>query len=125
MKEGKIDFKAGVNGVVKINRDALYQINALNDICFATIHGNKQIESGKLIGGCRVIPLVVEEEKLIRFENICKQTGPIVEVKSFPKTRIGIVTTGSEVKEGRITDKFGPVLRNKAKETNSEVVGQI
>ncbi len=125
VKEGKIEFKAGVDGVVKINREALYQVNALGDICFATIHGDKRIEAGKLIGGCRVIPLVVEESKLIEFENICKHTGPIVEVKSFPKTRIGIVTTGSEVKEGRITDKFGPVLRDKARETNSEVIGQI
>jgi hypothetical protein len=125
VKEGKIEFKAEQKGVVKINKEALYQVNALGDICFATIHGNKQIAEGKLIGGCRVIPLVVEEARLAEFEKICKQTGPIVEVKTFRKTTVGIVTTGSEVKEGRIADKFGPVLRKKAEETDSEVIGQI
>jgi hypothetical protein len=125
VKEGKIEFKAAVKGVVKINREVLYQVNALGDICFSTIHGNKQTEEGKLIGGCRVIPLVVEEEKLRAFEHICEKEGPIVEVKPFQSTKIGIVTTGSEVKEGRISDKFGPVLRKKAEETASEVIGQI
>ncbi|MFH0994846.1 MAG: hypothetical protein V1844_05020 [Pseudomonadota bacterium] len=27
---------------------------------------------------------------------------------------VGIVTTGSEIFQGRITDKFGPVLRDKS-----------
>jgi len=125
VKEGKIEFRAEQKGVLKINKEALFQVNSLDDICFSTIHGNKQIEAGKLIGGCRVIPLVVEESKLAQFEEICRQTGPIVEVKTYAKTRVGIVTTGSEVKEGRITDKFGPVLRSKAAETDSEVIGQI
>ena len=125
VKEGKIEFRSKHRGIVKINREALYRINALGNICFATIHGDKQTEEGKLIGGCRVIPLVVEEERLQPFEEICRQEGPIVEVRSYPVTKIGIVTTGSEVKEGRITDKFGPVLKDKAKETNSQVLGQI
>jgi hypothetical protein len=125
VKEGKIDFRSAHRGVVKINKEALYRVNALGDICFATIHGNKQTEEGKLIGGCRVIPLVVEEERLREFEEVCRQEGPIVEVRPFPLTKIGIVTTGSEVKEGRIADKFGLVLKNKAQETNSEIIGQI
>ncbi len=125
VKEGKIEFRAADRGVVKINKEALYRVNALGDICFSTIHGNKQTAADALIGGCRVIPLVVEEERMQEFEEICRQEGPIVEVRPFSSAKIGIVTTGSEVKEVRIADKFGPVLKNKAQETNSEVIGQI
>ena len=39
--------------------------------------------------------------------------------------KVGIITTGSEVYTGRITDKFGPVIRDKIDEIGSEVIKQI
>jgi molybdenum cofactor synthesis domain-containing protein len=39
--------------------------------------------------------------------------------------KVGIITTGSEVYTGRITDKFGPVIREKINEIGSEVIKQI
>lgn len=125
VKEGKIELIANTKGVLKINIDALYELNEVNEICFATIHGNKLVEEGKLLGGARVIPLVVREEILQRFEQICKEQGPIIEVRQLKPSKIGVVTTGSEILKGRIQDKFLPVLKEKAKELDGEIIGQV
>lgn len=125
VKEGKIELRASNEGILKINLQCLEDINSIEDISFATIHGNKAVKKGKLLGGTRVIPLVIKNEALDRLEKICKESFPLIEVKPFKEVKIGIVTTGSEVKLGRIEDKFGPVLIEKAKETNSIIIGQV
>ncbi|MSS63910.1 molybdopterin-binding protein [Velocimicrobium porci] len=124
-KEGKITLKAAYQGVLKINLDLLYQVNEDEAICFSTIHGNKVVLEGKALAGARVIPLAVKKEVIEKFEKICKEQGPLIEVFPIKKAKIGIVTTGSEVQSGRIEDKFGPVLEAKAKELGAEIVGQV
>ena len=124
-KEGKIDMRAEIEGLLRVNLEALYALNALGNICFATIRRNKVAARGKHLGGMRVIPLVVEEALLERFEAICRESGPVVEVVPLKQAKIGIVTTGSEIQEGRIQDGFGPVLRSKAEELHCTVIGQV
>ena len=125
VKEGKISLYADYKGVLKINVEALYAVTEDPEICFATIHGNKVVEEGSMVASTRVIPLVVKEEKLEAFEKVCAEMGPIVQVIPMKSAKIGMVTTGSEVQTGRITDKFGPVLEAKAKELGCEIVGQV
>ncbi len=126
VKEGKIELRAGCDGVLKINLDTLYAVNSGEEICFATIHGNKMVKKGALLGGARVIPLTVKEEVLQAFEQICQShTQPLIAVKKFQNAKIGIVTTGSEIASGRIEDKFGAVLVEKAKELGAVVMGQV
>lgn len=126
VKEGKIELRAACDGVLKINLDALYAVNSDDEICFATIHGNKQVTKGKLLAATRVIPLAVKEEVLERFEKACKESKtPLVEVKPFCPAKIGVVTTGSEIVSGRIADQFGPVLEKKAAEVGATIMGQV
>lgn len=125
VKEGKIELRAACDGVLKINLEALYELNAVDEICFSTIHGNKMVTKGKLLGGARVIPLAVKEEILKNFEEICSRYEPVISVRPFCRAKIGIVTTGSEIQTGRIADKFGPVLQAKAEELGAEIMGQV
>lgn len=125
VKEGKIELRAACDGVLKINLEALYELNAVDEICFSTIHGNKMVTKGKLLGGARVIPLAVKEEILDHFEEICREHGPVISVRPFRPAKIGIVTTGSEIQSGRIEDRFGPVLKEKAEELGAEIMGQV
>lgn len=125
VKEGKIELRAACDGVLSINLEALYALNTVDEICFSTIHGNKMVTKGKLLGGARVIPLAVKEEILEEFERICREHAPVISVRPLLPTKVGIVTTGSEIQSGRIQDKFGPVLKEKARELNAEVIGQV
>ena len=111
IKEGKIDFFAAYDGIVKIDKEKLLELNMIEDIMMATIHNNTPVKAGEKIGGTRVIPLMVSEEKLREVQQ--KITEPFIWVEKFKKKKVGIVTTGNEVFYGRIKDAFGPVIKNK------------
>jgi molybdenum cofactor synthesis domain-containing protein len=123
IKEGKIDFIAEHDGLLKIDTEALLAINSLGEIALATLHNNYPVKKGRKVAGTRVIPLVIEEEKIKAAEAIA-EGKKIVRVLPYTSAKIGIVTTGNEVYHGRITDAFGPVIREKAGEYGCEVLGQ-
>lgn len=79
------------------------------------MHGNRTVKKGTTVAGTRVIPLVIDAQKITQAEKICKDCYPLLEVQGMRKLRVGLVTTGSEVYHGRITDKFGPVIRRRLK----------
>ena len=92
----------------------------IDDISIATIHENQAVKRGKTLAGTRIIPLVIEEEVISRFEAVCRK--PVVEIVPFKKWKIGLIVTGSEVFYGRIEDKFEPVIRKKMDELNNVIL---
>ena len=123
-KEGKVELSAASRGLLKINSDALYHINEVDQVICATLHTNQTVTEGKIVAGTRIIPLVIEESKILQVEKICKTHFPLVAVKPFKPHTVGIITTGTEVYHERIKDTFTPVLRNKFNELGSTVVQQ-
>lgn len=122
-KEGKIELIADMDGLLKIRKDALVAVNSLGEMMIASRHGNFPVKKGDKIAGTRIIPLVIEEEKM---ERAVKAGGevPIFSVLPFHFKKVGIVTTGSEVKKGLIQDTFTPVLCEKLQEFPVEILGQ-
>ena len=116
-KEGKIELTAQCDGLLKINREKLNEVNALGQIVLASRHGNFPVKKGDKIVGMRVVPLVIEEEKMNHVKELCGEE-PIF-------MKVGFVTTGSEVYHGRITDKFTPVVKAKLEEAGMEVLGNV
>ena len=106
-KEGKIEWKAACDGLLKVDRERLYKINEAGGLMAAVRHGNFPVKRGDKLGGTRVIPLVIEEEKLQRIEAACAG-APVLTVLPFKKKTAGIITTGNEVFYGRIKDTFTP-----------------
>ncbi len=123
--EGKINLVANCNGLLKINADALYQINNKEGMVFATLHTNQVVATGRAVGGTRIVPLVIEEARVREVEAICQAHFPLVEISAFRAFKVGLVTTGNEVFHGRIQDGFGPVVRAKFSELGSSVMRQI
>lgn len=123
IKEGKIELSAAVDGLLKIDTGLLDEINDLEDMMIASRNSNTPIKAGEKICGTRVIPLVIEKEKMEEAVNVCGGK-PIFTILPYKKKRVGIVTTGSEVFHGRIEDKFGPVLKQKMEEYGAEIAGQ-
>lgn len=119
--EGKIELKSTANGLLKVNREGLKAVNSFGQMMIASRHGNTVVNTGDKICGTRIIPLVIEEEKMLKAKEAClKATGgkPIFEIKPFVHHKVGIITTGNEVYYGRIQDTFTPVIEEKIKEFN-------
>lgn len=124
IREGKVDLLAGRDGLLKVDRTVLTQLNDVEEIMFATLHTNQLVSQGQKVGGTRVIPLVVKEQVIITAEQLLRQTV-LIDVKPLRSFKVGLVTTGSEIFAGRIKDRFGPVLEQKFKALGSTIVRQI
>lgn len=123
VKEGKIELIAECDGVLKIDREKLCLINSLGEMMIASRHGDFPVKAGEKIAGTRIIPLVIEKEKMER----AKEVGgsmPIFTILPYQKKKAGIVTTGNEVYYGRIQDTFTPVIEEKLSEYEVTVMGQ-
>jgi molybdopterin biosynthesis enzyme len=123
--EGRVNLIAEFPGLLKVDVEALARLNSVEDVVFATLHGNHRVASGQPVAGTRVIPLVVTERQVADAERICGDSQPIVSIKPFQAFSVGMVTTGSEVFQGRIKDQFGPVVEKKFKALGSRIVRQI
>lgn len=70
IKEGKIELKATIDGMFYINQEKLKQINALGEVIIATRHSKFPVKAGDKLSGARVIPLVIEKEKMNQVKEI-------------------------------------------------------
>ena len=123
VKEGKIELVAAEDGLLKIDVERLNAINALGDIMIATRHSNFPVKKGDKIAGTRVVPLIIEKEKLDKAVELAGDK-PLMEILPFKHKKAGVVTTGNEVFHGRIKDTFGPVVFQKLREYDAEIIGQ-
>ena len=112
VKEGKIELIAACDGLFRVNSEKLIAVNSVDDIMVATRHGNTAVHKGDKLAGTRVIPLVIEEEKLRAAEQAAGGE-PLLELLPYIKKTAAIIATGSEVKKGLIQDTFTPVVRDK------------
>ena len=112
VKEGKIELRAEIDGLFRVNTALLNGVNSIDELMIATRHGNTPVKAGDKLCGTRVIPLVIDEKKLEQAEALCAGT-PILELLPYRLRRAGVITTGSEVFYGRIQDTFTPVIEQK------------
>ncbi len=127
-KEGKIDIVAKRDGLLKVKREGLKAVNGFGQMMIACRHGDFAVKKGDKLAGTRIIPLVIEKEKMEEARRAAVEVAgeePLLQLKPFVHKKVGIVTTGSEVFYGRIKDAFTPVIRQKLEEFDTEVIGHV
>ena len=122
VKEGKIELTAVCGGVFRVDSEKLNAVNSLGEMMIAARHGNFPVKAGDKLAGTRIIPLVIEKEKMERAKEAAGN-GPIFEIRPYLKKKAGIVTTGNEIFYGRIQDTFTPVIEEKLSEYDVELIG--
>lgn len=122
-KEGKIELIADTDGLLKVDTERLNKVNSLGEMMIASRHGNFCVKKGDKLAATRIIPLVIEEEKMQAAKEAAFG-GKILTLLPLKHRKAGIVTTGTEVYTGRIKDAFGPAIMEKLKEYDVEIIGQ-
>ncbi|SHI81119.1 molybdopterin-binding protein [Parasporobacterium paucivorans] len=118
--EGKIEIFADCDGLFKVDVERLNAINSLGEIIIATRHGNTPVKKGDKLVGTRIIPLIIEEEKIEEAERLAGKE-PLLTLLPFKPMKVGLLTTGSEIFHGRIKDTFTPVIVGKLEKYGLEV----
>lgn len=112
VKEGKIELRAEKDGFFRVDSERLLAVNLCEELMIATRKGNTAVRKGEKLAGMRVIPLVIQEEKLQAAERAAG-ARPLLELVPWKIKTAGMIVTGSEVYKGRIQDQFGPVVETK------------
>ena len=123
-KEGKIELIADCDGLLKINRKALMAVNSTPQMMIATIHGDLPVKKGQKLAGTRIIPLVIEKEKMQRAKEAAGEK-PLIQLYPLKKKTFGVVTTGSEVAKGLIQDTFTDVIVEKLGEYGCTMTAHV
>ncbi|MGB5685979.1 MAG: molybdopterin-binding protein, partial [Candidatus Electrothrix sp.] len=128
VNEGKASLRASYDGLLKIDKEALYRFNLLGEIMCSTLHTDTPVKKGEQVAATRLIPLVGERSLIAEAVAIATSVDPVESAKAgepaeagvkvirvlpLKKVKAGLVVTGSEVYYGRIEDKFEAVLREK------------
>ena len=111
--EGKISLKSAYRGLLKVNVQALTELNIVPDISCASRHNNILVEKGEVIAATRAIPLIIDENTLKAAINVATAAKGIFRIIPFSQPKTGLIITGNEVYSGLIEDKFAPIIRKK------------
>ena len=125
--EGKMTLTAGEDGLFRVNRPLLGEINSIGEITITTLPDHYPVKKGMKLAGMRIIPLVCQESEIEAAEALVRRAErPLMELVPYRKNLpVGIIVTGSEVYSGRIQDKFEPVVREKTAPFGANVLGCI
>jgi molybdenum cofactor synthesis domain-containing protein len=124
-REGKIQIRCEINGLLKIDVEGLKNINMLSDISVATFKSGMPCKKGQTVAAARLIPLFTSQEKMEEIERLAMRSGPVIKVLPYQRKLIGLVVTGSEVYEGLIEDGSDAFVVKKFEEYGCELVRKI
>jgi molybdenum cofactor synthesis domain-containing protein len=110
--EGRIDLSAACDGLFSTDVDRLNEINSIDEICISTRHSMIPVKAGDKLAGMRVVPLVIDGEKIARAKALAGNE-PIMEVLPYTLKTACVISTGSEIASGRVQDTFAPVITEK------------
>lgn len=112
--EGKIELTAAIDGLFLVDEKRLNIVNSFGEMMIATRPSGFIVKKGDKLAGTRIIPLVIEKEKMAKVTSLVGDQ-PILRVVPLKPKTFGLITTGNEVFYGRIQDAFTPILVSKLK----------
>lgn len=123
--EGKSSISCCVDGVFKVNVDALREINKIPDTMLATIKSNTPCTKNQIVAGTRIIPLLTARDNIHRIEAVAQKNSPVLTVQPYHSLKFGGVVTGSEIVEGLVDDGFDLHVAQKAVDYGCEFIKKI
>jgi len=121
--EGKVLMYAQRRGLFRLNRNALKELNSIDDYTIACLPNFTDVSEGAKLGGIRIVPLVTNRKNMEDAVSVAENNFPVFDVLPYAKLKCGVIITGSEVYYGRIDDKFEPIMRKKLDFFDAEILG--
>jgi len=108
---GQWTLVATRRGLLKVSREALADVNAMEGVSVFTLFEAQPVEPGETIGKCKVTPLVIPSETLRAVEKIARDAQGLVTVSGFRPATIGAVA--QERLDARQRARFEAALTQK------------
>jgi molybdenum cofactor synthesis domain-containing protein len=122
-KEGKIELVAGMDGLLLVDIEGLRKVNSSGGMIIAARVSGFPVKKGDTLCGMRIIPLMIEKEKMQRAKEAAG-SRPLLTLLPLRPKKYGLVITGNEVFHNRIQDTFTPVIQEKLAEYGCEMTAR-
>jgi hypothetical protein len=123
-REGKIEVLAEIDGLLMVDTAGLRRVNSLGEVIIAARVSGFPVKKGDKLCGVRVIPLMIEKEKMERARHAAGDK-PLLKLLPIKPKKYGLVITGSEVFHDRVQDTFTPVIIDKLAEYKCEMTDHV
>ncbi len=110
-REGKINLRAQVDGLLCVDVKRLEAFNMVPDVMCASRQDAMEIKAGSEFAGTRVIPLFIHPDTYAQALHLLDR--PLFSIAPLRTAKVGILVTGTEVFKGIIQDKFIPLISAK------------
>jgi molybdopterin biosynthesis enzyme len=120
--EGRVNLKAQIPGLAKINLSLLTFINQSGKIICSTVHQHTVCSKGMTVAGTRIIPVSIEESQFWPMVEEIRDKGPLLRLLPFLRKNIGVVVTGAEVFSGRIKDSSLDIVSPKVESLGGKII---
>jgi len=125
IKEGRININSNIQGLFRVNRALLSEINSIDGVVLTTRQDGTVCQPGMLLAATKIIPLYIPENDLKHVESLCHKKGKVLRVLPFILKEVGVVVTGSEVYKGLVQDKFTETLAKKVEAYGAQVMYSV
>ncbi len=119
-EEGRCRLLATCSGVARFDPETVRRVNSNREWSFAACPPNAVVRPGSVVAAFRILPLALGRASL---EKAVSEVRPF-SVKSFLPLKVGLVTTGSEIKAGLVKDTVKEKLDRKLEELGGTFAGQ-
>ncbi len=110
---GRVNLKADVLGVLRVDAARLHRLNSQLGITLATLPTNTAVSVGKTVGTVKVIPFAVSETVVTAVEDIAQEGRPLIRVDMLPYKLVSVILSGSPATKARIRKSFRPPLEQR------------
>jgi len=107
-------------GLVRVRADLVDAINALGYISVFTLMDGQAVAEGEEVAGCKVTPVAVPGNLIAAAEQMCRSSGPVVELLPFQPLRTFVVAT--ERLKPKARELFGAAVTAKLGWYGAEVL---
>jgi formylmethanofuran dehydrogenase subunit E len=120
-REGKINLKAGTDGMLIVHERRLERFNMVPGVMCACRKNHSLTLKGHTVAGTRAIPLFLPVADFEAATAVLDE-GPLFRIQALKKAGIGILVTGTEIFQGLIKDRFEPIIRAKVEDLGCRVI---
>ncbi|MGB9827109.1 MAG: molybdopterin-binding protein [Thermosphaera sp.] len=120
--EGKAFLLAKSKGLVRINRAGLLKVNTTGLFLLITLRTGSFVREKGLIGIVDMVPLKISQESFNKLLENLRSDTPIISINPATPKKAAIIVTGNEIVDGLKKDLAGPLIEEKLKSFDCQVV---
>lgn len=122
-EEGRCNLVATTSGLLWYIAEAVNRVNQDPDWVLSALAPHRPVRKGQVVAGFRIRPLALEDYRVERALATIRNSHPF-KILPFSHQKVGLITTGKEIVDGRVVDAFRPKLDEKLARLNGECIGQ-